>query len=305
MNFRQAQYICTIAAEGSITAAARKLSVSQPSLSQMVRQIESETGVALFDRSSLPMQLTYAGEKYVECAQTIITASRRLENQLQDIRKENSGRLRVGISVQRSMRILPYVIPVFTSRYPDVSLEITEAGSVRIEEMLRTGDVDLMFAATDTTSAEFDYQLIEKEIIGILAGSSSGLVDVFRNGTSLSVEDTAAEKYVYLKPGHSVRSIQDYLFRKYALEPKVILETDSLEVARRVTVSSGACMLCPNVYYDDAMIDAGGVFYPLKKYENKRHYYACTRKSEVLPRFAQDMIEMVRSVLRNELESED
>ena len=83
MNIKQAQYILTIANEGSITAAAKKLYISQPSLSQMVRQVEKELGVALFDRTSLPLRLTYAGEKYLECAHTMIVANDRLENQLQ------------------------------------------------------------------------------------------------------------------------------------------------------------------------------------------------------------------------------
>ena len=65
MNIKQAQYIQTIASEGSITAAAKKLYISQPSLSQMVRQVEKELGVTLFDRTSLPLRLTYAGEKYL------------------------------------------------------------------------------------------------------------------------------------------------------------------------------------------------------------------------------------------------
>ena len=54
MNIKQAQYIQTIVQEGSITAAAKKLYVSQPSLSQMVHQIEKELGVSLFDRTSFP-----------------------------------------------------------------------------------------------------------------------------------------------------------------------------------------------------------------------------------------------------------
>ena len=62
MNLKQARYIQTIAQEGSITAAARKLYISQPSLSQMLKQVEAELGAALFDRSVSPVHLTLAGE---------------------------------------------------------------------------------------------------------------------------------------------------------------------------------------------------------------------------------------------------
>ena len=75
MNLKQARYFITIIEEGSITAAAKKLYVTQPSLSQMLRQIEAECGVDLLVRNPLPMRPTYAGEKYLECARAIILAN--------------------------------------------------------------------------------------------------------------------------------------------------------------------------------------------------------------------------------------
>ena len=115
MNLKQARYFITIIEEGSITAAAKKLYVTQPSLSQMLRQIEAECGTDLLVRTPLPMRPTYAGEKYLECARAIILANEKLENQLKDIRNENSGHLRLGISMQRVRRIFPRVLPYFAS----------------------------------------------------------------------------------------------------------------------------------------------------------------------------------------------
>lgn len=111
MNLKQARCIRAIAREGGVTAAARKLYVSQPALSQMLRQVETELGMPLFDRSVSPFRLTFAGEKYLEAADIILAAHRRLENQLQEIREENSGRLRLGISVQRAGQVLPLALP--------------------------------------------------------------------------------------------------------------------------------------------------------------------------------------------------
>lgn len=292
MNAKQALYFVTIVEEGSITAAARKLYISQPSLSQMLRQIEKENGLELLDRSTVPMRLTYAGEKYLECARTILMASEKLENQLKDIREENSGHLRLGFSIQRGMRIFPRIMPYFSARYPNVSFELREAGSARLEEMLKYGEIDLAFAAIESTSARFDYRLIEKERIGILAGKGSELAERFRPGEEIELESARNERFVSLKQGHSVRILQDQLFRIYDMEPMIIVETDSLEMAKRVTVTCGASMLCPNVYFDEAVVGKG-VFFPLKDFENYRHYYACWRKGETLPRYAMDLIDVV------------
>lgn len=296
MNIKQALYIQTIAQEGSITAAAKKLFVSQPSLSQMVRQIEKETGVTLFERSTLPIRLTYAGQKYVECAHTMLVANDRLENQLQEIRQENSGHLRLGISVQRGMRILPLAMPLFVSKYPNVSIELREAGSARLEDLLRYGEIDLAFAAIESTSARFDYRLIERETTGILAGLTTGIAQKYVPGTAITLESARDEKFVFLKQGHSIRVVQDQLFRMHAIEPRILMEVDSLEMAKRITISCGACMLCPDIYFDETA-RKDGVFYPLKGYKNNRHFYACWRKGEGLPRYAEDLIEIIGGVL--------
>ena len=126
MNFKQATYIRTIVQEGSISAAARKLFISQPSLSQMVRQAESEYGVQLFDRSVSPLRLTFAGERYLEAANQILTVNERMENELREIREENSGLLRLGISVQRGLQVLPVAMPWFSMQYPKVTVKLTD-----------------------------------------------------------------------------------------------------------------------------------------------------------------------------------
>ena len=113
MNLKQLQYIQEIAKEGSITAAAHNLYISQPSLSQMLRQVEQELGATLFERSSQPMRPTPAGERYLQTADTILTAYEQLETEIQGLKDENSGRLRLGISMQRSVHLLPKVLPLF------------------------------------------------------------------------------------------------------------------------------------------------------------------------------------------------
>lgn len=296
MNLKQARYIRAIAQEGGVTAAARKLYVSQPALSQMLRQVEEELGAALFDRSVTPFRLTYAGEKALEAAGVILAAHRRLENQMQEIRNENSGRLRLGISVQRAGQVLPLALPWFVMQYPHVSLEVTERGSADLEELVIQGEVDLALAAIESTSTWLEYRLIEKEVIGILAGQGSYLTSRYPAGGTITIEDAAQETFISLKPGHSVRVVQDLLFRQHGLDPKILLETDSLEVAKRVALGTGSCMLCSNIYVDD-MVQRHGGFYPLEGYENHRNFYACYPKGQDLPKYAAGFLQIVTQVL--------
>lgn len=299
MNLKQAHYIRTIAQEGSITAAAKKLYISQPSLSQMLKQVEAELGVSLFDRSVSPFRPTFAGEKYLQTAGIILAASQRLETQIQAIREENSGRLRLGISVQRAMQVLPLALPWFMAQFPHVLLEITERGSAHLEELVLQGQVDLALAAIESTSPRLSYELIEREVIGILAGERSHLAARYPDGTPITLDMAGEETFVSLKKGHSVRVVQDDLFRRCGLMPHILLETDSLEVARRVALGTGSCMLCSNIYVDGPA-RRHGAFYPLLDYENHRHFYACYPREEKLPRYSVEFIQIVTRVLQQE-----
>ena len=293
---KQALYIRTVAQEGNITAAAKKLYVSQPSLSQMVRQVESEYGVTLFDRTVSPLRLTYAGEKYLTAANVMLMANERLENELREIRQESSGLLRLGISVQRAIQILPVALPWFTMQFPKVSVDLREEGSARLEKLLEDGEIDLALAAIESVSPQLSYTLIEKEIVGVLAGRGAAIAQQLPPGTPISLSMIREDAFVSLKPGHSVRVVQDALFRAEGVRPQILLETDSLEVAKRVAIQAGACMLCSDIFVDD-YARRGGVFYPLMDYENKRHLYACWRKGEKLPRYAEGFVQIVGRIL--------
>ena len=302
MNLKQAQYVKTIAECGSITAAAKKLFVSQPYLSQMLRQLEQETGLPIFDRSTSPMRLTYAGEKYLHAAERMLAANAELENQLRDIRQEHSGRLRLGISVTRAIQVMPLVLPIFHNQYPNVALQMTESGSATLEELLRGGSIDLALAALESTSPSLAYELIEKETIGILAGRDTAVAKQYVSGTPLSLDAVRRENFVYLTKSHSARITQDKLFRRFGLSPNVLLETDALEVGRRVALEAGACMLLPNIYIDEYCRQRRAEFFPLKDYENHRHFYACYRKDEFVPRYVRDFIQITTRVLAEQRE---
>lgn len=292
MNLKQAQYIQTIAREGGVTAAARKLRISQPSLSQMLRQIEGELGVELFDRGSQPLRPTYAGECYLQAARVMLDASRQLDEQLRQIRQEEGGVLRLGVSIQRLEHLLPRVLPGFYAQFPHVTVRLREAGSADLEQLVLEGEVDLALASTEAVLPGLDYQLLQPESIGILAGEHSALAQTLPTGTAISLDQALDSPFISLKPGHSIRIIQDRLFRELGRRPEILLETDSMAGARRLTLACGCHMLC-----SDSYLAPGEAFYPLRGYENRRHFYACTRKDPVLPRYQRAFLDLVRAAL--------
>ena len=291
MNVRQALYIRTIAEEKGVTAAAKKLHISQPSLSQMLRQIEEEAGTPLFERGTQVFHPTYAGERYLHAEEVILNTNEILENELREIRGEERGRLRLGISVQRSIQLLPKVLPEFTRLYPKVEFRLHEAGSAYLEQMVQSGQVDLALASVEPASPRLEYRLLHRERIGILTGPGSPLARRFPSGAAIPLSEAMDAPFVTLRSGHSARIVQERLFREQGLRPVVFLETDIMEAARQVAVRCGYYMVCADSYLPD-----GVCFYPLKGYENHRHFYACLRKGEPVAHYVDALIRMVGEV---------
>ena len=141
MNMKNLQYVLAVCQEGNITAAAHTQHVSQPALSQAIKQEEQNLGTSIFQRGSTPLQLTPAGKRYVETGRQIMMLEQNLKNELSDLKGESTGILRFGISAQEGMYLLPRVLPRFFQMYPQVKLCVEERGSALLEEMLLDGTV--------------------------------------------------------------------------------------------------------------------------------------------------------------------
>ena len=201
MNLKRARYIKAIYEAGGATAAAKKLFVSQPSLSQTVRLVEQELGIAIFERGVSPPKLTYAGEKYLETARAMIAQEEQLNSILEDIRNEEQGYLRLGVSIQRGMQLLPLVLPEFSRRYPDVQLLLEERGSELLEKNVEEGKLDLALVTTEPSCNKLKYILIENESYVLLSSWEGPLSGRCKPGDSVSLMDIANERFVSLKPG--------------------------------------------------------------------------------------------------------
>ncbi len=305
MNLKRARYIMAICEAGGITAAAKKLFVSQPSLSQTVRLVEQELGVAVFEHGVTPPRLTYAGEKYLEAARAMMACEADLNNILEGIRHGERGQLRIGVSIQRGMQLLPMVLPTFARQFPEVRLLLEEKGSEFLERMVDDGEIDLALATTDPSNGRLEYILIENESFGLLTGRNNRLVSLYAPGEELELTAASGESFVALKPGHNIRGIQDRFFAHYSISPKVLLETDSVEAAIRITAACDCCMFCPHVFVRSNPALAGrGVYFRLKNEIHPRHFYACYSKKKYLPQYVHAFIALVQEATRRSNSSE-
>ena len=299
INLKYAPAIMTIVREGSITAASKKLYVSQPALSQTIKQVESDLGAPIFRRDMHHIELTHAGQLYVDAVQEMLAIDRSLHARIEESKNEVFGEFTLGISNQRGLQLLPQVLPEFIRRYPHVKIKLQEEGSGRLERMTMEGVCDIAFVTTTSKDNRMRYVLIESEQLVLIAAKTTELARRFPDGTTLDLSQAQNENFVSMMEGHSVRTIQNNLFAKYGIQPHILLETNNMEAAKSIAARSNAVFLLPSVYVPDTMADRFrvNVYHISNAKEYERHFYLCYRREMYLTNYQKDLVRIVCSKL--------
>jgi len=196
--------------------------------------------------------------------------------------------------VQRSMQVLPYILPKFKRAYPHVEIQVHEHGSATTEALVLEGSVDFACLTTYPRHEELEYILVDSEDLVLLTSRHSALAHRIPAGTPIDITEAKDETFVNIKPGHSVRTTQDRLFIQKEMHPNVLLETMSIEVAKRTVIACDAAMICPSNYIEmspDLLPDC--VTYPIIGIEHNRNFYICHRKDRYLTKYMKDFIRML------------
>ncbi|WKL03300.1 LysR family transcriptional regulator [Paenibacillus amylolyticus] len=142
MDIKQCRYFIAIAEEKQITAAARRLHMAQPPLSQQLKLMEEELGVILFERKGRMMELTQAGRSFYDYAVTLTKYMEEALMEMQSFRHGIRGKLSIGINTI-SDRLIPQALQQFRTTHPQVTYKIQQNESAQLCRLLDDGKVEL------------------------------------------------------------------------------------------------------------------------------------------------------------------
>lgn len=221
MTSRELLYVKTIAEENSISKAARKLYVAQPSLSQAVQKLEEQLGTPLFNRTTAGLNLTYAGERYYHMASQILKMYENFEIEISDINNLKTGRVHLGITNHLGILTLPQAMRRFKDICPFVEVLVTEDNSVGLEKRLATGELDfvIMHAPAQIQYSKIRYNTIRRDPFVLVASQDHPLVSkaVVTEGYPYPVLDLRfleQEPMIRLDPDQRIRQITDSVLRR-------------------------------------------------------------------------------------------
>ena len=174
MLYEKLNYIIAIAEERNLTQAAKRLYISQPTLTLYLNRLENELGVKLFDRSKSPVTLTDAGAYYLEKMKKIYASDQALRSQIHFIANPTQTLL-VGIGQVRGHHWLPLFLPTFCSIHPDINVQIVQETEQQMYEDLQKQKLDV---GIGVFPASTDIEMVEimEETLFFAAHRKFGLI---------------------------------------------------------------------------------------------------------------------------------
>lgn len=239
MLLRHLRYLLAVADHGGFTRAAEALHVSQPTLSQQIRQLEETLGVTLFDRTSRTVKPTDAGEAYIACARRVLVELAAGKRALHDVKDLSRGSLRLAMTPTFMAYLVGPLIRDYTAHYPNIHLEIFELSMDEIEAGLADDSLDIAIAFDQVRNADIESIPAFIETLGLMVGRDHPLYEC---KTPLPAEQVAQLQFALLTPDFVTRVCIDEYFAKAQITPKVVIEVNSvntlLEVIRHTAVAT-------------------------------------------------------------------
>jgi LysR family nitrogen assimilation transcriptional regulator len=237
MELRSLHYFVRIAELGSITRASAHLQIAQPALTRHVQRLEEELDAPLFTRANRGVRLTEAGHKLLDSAQRILRDVERAGDEIRAHRAHPSGKIVLGVTPTLCPVVVPELFGRMRLHYPMIELKVVHAGTVRLEEFVIDGRVDIgLLAEIPRSRLILSTRLGEEE-----------MVLVTRPGTRprqiVSLEELRRTPLIL---GDGLRAAMEALLAVYDIELQVDTELNDHETIRLMVQQGVGASILPH-----------------------------------------------------------
>ncbi len=291
-RLKQIRAFCQVVRSGSITQAAQKLFLSQPSITLQIQALERELHTTLFERRGPTLRLTPDGEALLALAEPLVQGMDHLQtNFVAKHGRLESGELNIGAGESTILYILPEVVSRFTKAYPGIHMRLYNVTGRDGLKMLKTDEIDFAVGSMLDVPDDITYQPVvtfDPVLITPIGHPLSEKVNP-------SLQDISQYGLI-LPPRHlSTWGMVKYVFQQNNLSFKVTLEAGGWEVIKKyVELGLGISIVT------DICLTGGErlVRIPLAQYFPRRGYGLVLRKGKFLSPQASRFIEMLTEVYR-------
>lgn len=242
MLLRHLRYLLAVAEHGNFTRASQALFVSQPTLSQQIRQLEESLGVELLDRSARTVRPTDAGVVYIEHARRVMRDLEAGKRAIHDVLDLSRGNLRLAMTPTFMAYLAGPLVRDFMALYPGIHLELFELSMADIEAGLADDSLDIAIAFTEVWNADIESSPLYEEKLALMVGSRHPL---FARDTPLEPRELAHLPLALLTGNFITRTCIDDYLRTHDIAPTVVLEASSVNAILEIARHAGVATILP------------------------------------------------------------
>ncbi|MGC6177361.1 LysR family transcriptional regulator [Lacrimispora sp. 38-1] len=301
MNTKSLLYITTIARERSISAAGKKLGISQPTLSIYLSRLERSLGTDLFIREKKWLIPTPAGKIYLDTASQILEAKDQTYLAIRSLTQELEETVVIGATPLRGAVLVAQIFTQFSKRFPNVRIEIKECYMKDLRTHVIAGDVDFALGSCyDSEEEDVNFVMMYREEVILSAPSFHKLANLAvkcdNRLTPMEISRFSDSPFVLMCQGTSIRAISDSIFLAAKMKPTVVFETNNNLVLSNMIRQGAGVGLIPRSSMADS--DNKIVYFSL----SPRYYLglgAIVKKGKVLSEAERYFIYLVMRQDRN------
>jgi DNA-binding transcriptional LysR family regulator len=248
MDERRLRYFLAVIDNGGVTAAARRLLIAQPSLSQALRAFERELGVELFHRTGRGLKLTSAGTALVGPARKILRATDAARAAVQAVADVLAGTLELAALATLAIDPLADLLGHFRRRYPDVTVRVAEPeGVAELRALVAGGECELGLVDLEPAPVGFEVIVLgAQELMVVLPAGSK------RAARPLNPDELAELPLIVSPPGTSTRNLLDQALGAATGVPKIAVETAARDAIVPLVLGGAGAALLPAPLAADA-----------------------------------------------------
>ncbi|ALF59627.1 transcriptional regulator CynR [Psychrobacter urativorans] len=242
MILRHINYFLAVAKYESFTRAAASLYVSQPALSQQIKQLEETLGTILFDRSGRTVKLTDAGEVYAHYAQKALQDLEEGRRAIHDVQNLSRGALRIAITPTFTTYLIGPLIKEFHNSHPNITLSVQEMSQEKMEKQLLDDEFDVGIAFADVRSSDIEAQTLLIETLALVVNKNHPLAQ----HQAIDLQTLSAQSLVLLSHEFVTREQIERYCRQHDIQPKVLMEANSLSAVIEIVRNTQLTTLLPS-----------------------------------------------------------
>ena len=245
-TLRQLQFFTAAAEAGSVSGAARNLSISQSSVTEAIRALEDDLGVTLFDRQARGIDITHKGSAFLRHARQILADVATARTTFHDDAETATGRLSLGVTSLVAGYVLSDILSRFRRAFPQVELNVIEDNGDYLQHLLIGGELDV---AVLLTSSVKDRMALHVETLLVSPYRLwLPLAHPLAQQEAIALDELAGQPLIQLMVDEIEESTRR-LMAALAVKPQIAFRTRSVEAVRSLVATGAGLAILPSLVY--------------------------------------------------------